>query len=132
MTLTPRSPLTATGVLLQGLGGRPQASGPAFVPSPSCPFSLTPQALTEPLLSRARLWLAPAEMALTSLSPLTATPTLLFVVVPLPSWPKAFSPQAMTEPLLSRARLNSELGPAAMATTPLSPLTGTGTVLLSF
>src|SRR4029077_8414588 len=50
------------------------------------------------------------------------------VEVPLPRSPTSFVPHALTVPLLSSARLKSS--PAPIATTPLRPLTGTGTSLL--
>jgi len=74
MAVTPLSALTATGVLLQGVFT--QASGPV-APLPSSPNPFEPQAMAVPLLSRARLWYPPAEMAVTLLSPLTATGTSL-------------------------------------------------------
>ena len=85
MAVTPLSPATAIGVLLQA--SPPQSSGPVFVPSPSCPSTLRPQAMTVPLLSRARPWPPPAEIAVTPLSPPIANGTSLFVVVPLPNEP---------------------------------------------
>src|SRR5437899_1281933 len=68
---TPESPATGTGVLLHEL--LPQVSGPVLLPLPSWPNSFSPHALTVPSARRARLCSAPAEIAVTPLSPLTAT-----------------------------------------------------------
>src|ERR1700716_4050224 len=56
---------TSTGVVLQVPSS--QGSGPALMPLPSSPRVLSPQALSVPLFSRARLKRVPAAMALTSL-----------------------------------------------------------------
>ena len=96
--------------------------------------------MTLPSLSTAKLEVEPAAIAVTSLSPLTATGTALFVVLPSPSWPALLLPQATTVPSLRRARLWSR--PAAIAVAPLrngpdghvpsvpTAHTGTGTLLL--
>src|SRR5204863_5738734 len=96
----------------------------AVLPVPSCPLSLLPHAITVPLLSSARLWLAPAAIALTPDNPLTCTGTERRFVVPSPSWPEELLPHAITVPSTSRARLC--LPPAATAATYCRPLTGTG------
>src|ERR1017187_5573410 len=118
-----------------------QLSGPVLVPSPSSPYSFSPQAMTVPSSSSARLCDEPAAIALTPLSPATRTGVVLQAVegrskksqnsgpllVPLPSWPKEFSPHDMTVPSSNTARLVSP--PAAAALTPLNPLAATGVSL---
>src|SRR2546425_1181631 len=144
MAVTPLSPLTCTGLALQGRDAS-HVSGPVVVPSPSCPELLAPQAMTVPLRSNARLWTSPAETAATPLRPPTGTGVLVQgrplqppgpVAVPSPSCPRLLAPQArrppwlppqdMTVPLLSRARLS------ALAETPsteLIPPAATGVLL---
>lgn len=69
------------------------------VPSPNCPHSFQPKAFTEPLLSNARLFASPAEIAVTSLRSLTATGTSVGApcvpVVPSPSCPSPLPPQVL-------------------------------------
>src|SRR2546422_9913419 len=120
--MAPLSPLTVTGTLL-----------PVVVPLPSSPSPLLPHALTVPSLSRARLWIPPAETAVTPLSPLTATGVVLQensphfsgpLLVPLPSCPERLAPQAMTAPSLTGAALRTP--PTDNAATPPNPLPPTG------
>src|SRR5205085_6741594 len=54
MPFASTTPLDSTGTVLQGWANGPQDSGPVLVPSPSAPCSLSPQAMTLPLVSRAR------------------------------------------------------------------------------
>src|SRR5947209_8842765 len=140
-------PTTATGLVLHAdenflFSGSANSSmmhacGPVEVPSPSCPLLLNPHAFTPPVPSSARLCAKPAEIAVTPVRPVTATGAVLQgcwillnrqcsgpVDVPLPSCPTSFDPHALTVPLLSSARLKPP--PAAIATTSLRPLTGTG------
>src|ERR1700730_14271714 len=63
---------------------------------------------------------------MTPLSPLTATGTLLFVVVPSPSCPRLLLPHATTVPSARRARLCSP--PPAIAVALLRSLSATGSV----
>src|ERR1700689_5346733 len=114
----PVSPLTATGLSLK----------PPLVPSPRIPSSFAPQSMAVPLASSATPCCSPAEMAITSRKPLTATGSSnLLAVAPLPSCPRASAPQAMTVAPLSSARLKEP--PAEIVLTPLKPCTATGTSL---
>src|SRR5207245_634776 len=83
------------------------------------PALLLPHAIAVPVLSKARLSAPPPESSVAPVRPLTATGTLLFVVVPLPSCPLLFNPQAIAVALLSRARL--WVPPAAIPVTPEMP-----------
>src|SRR5882672_9906744 len=63
----PLSPLTATGLVLQGTVLKPadgQVSGPVVVPSPSWPYSLSPHATTVPLERSASACGPSAEIAM--------------------------------------------------------------------
>src|ERR1700693_704535 len=112
------SALTTIGVLLL-----------VVVPMPSCPFWLSPQARTWPLEFSARLWSAPAAMAVTVVPEgrQTATGVLLLLVVPLPSWPIVLSPQASIWPVEVSARLWPPLA-IAVTVVPEGRLATTGVV----
>ena len=64
----------------------------------------------------------PAAIAVTRDTPVIWTGTALLAVLPLPSWPTLLTPQAHTVPSERSARLNAH--PAAILTTPASPVTG--------
>ena len=71
------SPDTAVGVFLW-----------MVVPSPRCPYVLSPQHVRAPVASRAHVWYRPAVMAVTPLeSPVTGVGVSWLVVVPSPSCP---------------------------------------------
>ena len=116
IAVAPDTPLTGIGKSLVG------SSKPGL---PSCPDSSLPHASTVAVLVSARLNAPPAEIAVTPVSPLTATGTLLDLVLPVPSCPLSLSPQAITVPFGISARL--WLAPAAIALTPEMPVTATGT-----
>jgi hypothetical protein len=60
----------------------------------------------------------------------TATGTLLFVVVPLPSWLLKFTPQQYAVPIVVKAQVKLKaLASIAANETPLGMLTATGTLL---
>src|SRR5205823_15038102 len=88
-----------TGVRLQAIASLPHVSGPA--PTPSSPSALLPQATTVPLCSRAMLCESAPEIAVTLLTPSTATGELGLVVVPSPNWLVTLLPTAGTEPASS-------------------------------
>src|SRR5205807_1383526 len=77
-----------------------------------------------PCPTSTRLWLLRPEMAATPVAPGTTPGVLLPVVVPFPNSRLSLSPQAQTVPSLFTARLKRS--PAAMAVTPVSPVTWTG------
>src|SRR5512133_2083298 len=87
----------------------------AFVPSPSCPYRLSPQHSTAPALVSPQAWAPPAAIAAT---PLATTCGL---------WP---SPQHSTSPPFVRAQVNEP--PAATALTPGTTPTTTGSVRSAF
>jgi hypothetical protein len=74
----------ATGMLLA-----------VFVPLPSWPEEFAPQQYTVPVEVSAQEELVPLAIALneTPDGMVTATGSLLAVVVPLPSWPEEFAPK---------------------------------------
>src|ERR1700716_1517116 len=100
MTRAWARPLTATGLVLHG--SPPQLLGPEALPYPRFPYRLFPQAITVPFASSAKPSLRPDVTAVTPLSALTSTGTLLSVVAPSPSCPMLLEPQAITVPLLNR------------------------------
>src|SRR5438445_379291 len=86
IVLTSLSPFTLNVPLLQAAGSdRTHCSEPVSLPSPSWPCAFPPHALTVPSFSSARPNVPPAEIAATSLSPLTGTGTSLPSVLPSPS-----------------------------------------------
>src|SRR5467141_1843405 len=121
MAVSPVSPLTCTGVLLL-----------VNVPLPNCPLLFHPHAQTVPSVFSARLCSSPPAIAVTPVIPLVCTGVLLVVFVPLPNCPYRLYPQAQTVPSLFSARLWFATELAAMAVTPLSPLTCTGVLLVVF
>src|ERR1035441_161927 len=90
MAVTPLSPVTGRGVVEQGCGSLfvLHSSGPLKPPSPNWPHSLSPQASTVPFSNRARLQKSPADVAVTPVSPLTATGARRCSTVPSPSSPR--------------------------------------------
>ncbi len=58
----------------------------------------------------------------------TATGTLLLVVVPLPSWPMNPHPQQYAVPIVVKAQVDEPLASIALNNTPLGMLTATGNV----
>ena len=99
------------------------------VPLPSWPLPFEPQQPSPPDAESLQLWYAPAAIASTPLeAPVTATGTLLSVVVPSPSWPYSLKPQHWTPPSVVSAQV--WYAPAAIASTSLeAPVTATGTLL---
>lgn len=106
---------------------------PVSVPLPSSPELLTPHAHALPLVSSARLKLAPAAIALklTPAGMVTATGTSLSVWSPSPNWPYWLYPHAQALPAVSNARLcwPSLLAAMAVKVTPDGMVTATGTGL---
>jgi hypothetical protein len=76
---------------MQGGASRATAVGTnrfSVVPSPSWPELPRPQHAAPPPVVAAHVWSAPAAMAATpEVRPMTATGTVLEVLVPSPSWP---------------------------------------------
>src|SRR3954464_13048640 len=100
-----------------------------WLPLPSWPLPLLPQAAAVPSLLSARLWKPPAATNVAPLSPLTATGVVTSVqltpsVQPLPSCPCPARPHARTVPSPRSARL--WFLPAATAVAPVRPLTWRG------
>src|SRR5438477_193265 len=75
-----------------------------FVPSPSWPAVLSPQAQTVPLLFSARLWLSPAEIIVID-ERLNFPGVERCEEVPSPNWPCALLPHVQTVPSLRNAML---------------------------
>src|SRR5450759_1038484 len=125
VTVVPDGRVTPTGVRAL-----------AVAPLPSWPELLRPQASTWPFDVRARLWLAPAAMAVTVVPDgrlaETGTPKPKHVPMqpPSPSCPSWSAPQPSTLPVDVSARL--WFAPAATAVTvvPEGRLTATGVLLL--
>src|ERR1700686_943139 len=122
VTEVPEGRLTPTGVRAL-----------AVVPLPSWPELLKPQASTWPVDVRARLWLAPAAMAVTVVpeARLAETGTLKPKHVPMqppsPRCPSWSAPQPSTLPAVVRGGLGG--GPTAVTVVPEGRLTDTGVLL---
>ncbi len=112
---TPVRPPTATGT-----------EESVVVPLPRSPKELSPQQLTDPVVSNAQVWVSPAETEVTPARPLTTVGTEELMVVPLPNSPSPLYPQHLTIFVLSSAQLLIEPR-AETAVTPVRPLTATGT-----
>ena len=97
----------------------------AVLPLPSSPEPLLPQHFAPPAVVTAQVWLYPAEIDPTLLSPDTLTGCLRDLVVPSPSSPVALLPQHFTLPLFSSAQVWS-CPPRRLRRGPESPDTGTG------
>ncbi len=123
IAFTPLRPLTGTGMLDMQLIAVP------LQPLPSSPDLLLPQAMTVPFSSNAKLWLWPAAMAVTLLSPLTATGVLLQgvalprnthisgpVIVPTPNCPVSLPPHAATPLEVAEAGAVPAISHVAMMT----------------
>src|SRR5205085_2271358 len=67
------------------------------VPSPSCPYVLSPQHLAPPPGVTAQVWPSPGAITL-AVRPGTSTGVRRWVVVPSPSWPLVLLPQHFTPP----------------------------------
>ena len=120
-------------VTARTLGAIVESTAGMFVevsePVPSWPSVLSPQHFTTPV------WIAhmcptPPSRAVTPLvRPVTATGAVLeALALPLPNWPNSLLPQHITSPPVRSAHV--ECPAAAIATTPVRPVTVTGVLLL--
>src|SRR5260221_306624 len=114
MATTSLKPLTGAGL---STGELARGAWPSSAPP-------SPHAHTRPSLVSARLWVAPAAIAVTSVSRGPGVGIERDTSVLSPSSPTPLSPQAQTLPSLSSARLKPL--PAATATAPERPGTCVG------
>ena len=77
-----------------------------IVPSPTCPYVLSPQHFRSPLVSNAHVFRIPVVRASTVDGKFcTVTGTDESLLLPVPSWPPKFQPQHCTAPETSSAHV---------------------------
>lgn len=96
------------------VGPRPGARRVVVVPSPYCPWVLSPQQIAWPLPRMPHVWNAPAEIESAVDTPVLVVGSSRFVVVPSPICPDTLPPEQKTVPL---ARTTQLWLPVASATT---------------